>query len=168
MRTARSGLGSQSLQCLTIAMREARALRLDPSLELRGVRKIEAVEEGAGIQSHRALQLPPLERVLELSRLGDEEFGIEAELVAPRDRVGAEGLADAVEGLGEGAAGAVFLAVAPEQAGQLRPAYPPRPPRGDDREAMTARRARERRWAAPPGPGPAGPTRARPPNSLSV
>jgi hypothetical protein len=95
---------------------EARALIVHPSLELRGVAQVEAVEERTGVESNRFLERARVERAFEVADVHPDLDRVETNVVARgNDGCFAERAADDVDRIREPVPCAFGIELRPEK-----------------------------------------------------
>ena len=115
--------------------RQARALGVDPVLELRRVAQKEPVEEGAGVEGGGALGVPSIERLFELPGVGAQRRRVEAQLARTEEQVvGCQVAAEGVQGLVQEMTCLVGAALRPEVAEELVAADAPFPSGSEERK----------------------------------
>lgn len=97
-------------------MRQRVALGLDPAIELGSARQPEAVEKGSRVQRDRTLQIARAAPLVKLRDVTVDDSGVESQLPAATDRVGAtEVAAKHVDRLAQDAASACLVGVGPQK-----------------------------------------------------
>jgi hypothetical protein len=109
---------------------------IDPSLELRSIRHIKALEQIPPVELQRCLSVPPVQRVLERHHVTPELALRQRDLiVAPgRHRALAEEASQTIERLPHGATGPILVELPPKQSDQGVPAMEAAGTGGQERE----------------------------------
>ena len=108
--------------------RQARALGVDPVLELRRVAQKESVQERTSVEGDGALGVSLIEGLLELPRVGAQRRWVNAQLARAEEQVvGRQVAAEGVQGLVQEMTCLVGTALRPEVAEELVTAHAPFP-----------------------------------------
>src|SRR5438128_2091848 len=112
----------QFVHRLRVAVRQTRALLLEPAVELwRRIRDVEAFEQRTPIEVDRLGGPSGVERGLKRDRVAPQRLPIDPQLFVgtAHDRRGAERAPEEVDRLAEGIAGVLLVLLRPEESEQL-------------------------------------------------
>ena len=137
-----AGLGAlpgERLERVGVLPGEEPALGFDPALELGRIGEEEPVQEGAGVQAHGLVPRLAFHRIAELPDVAHDDGGVEPQVRPHRqDGLAPQLLVQPVNGVGEGVAGPLLVALGPQITHQFVPADPPLRRRGERREQPEA------------------------------